>query len=97
MKNKIFSDGRMAYKKNEKTLGADIDRKLVDEFLTQSQKSGFTKKRVLAAAIRHWIEIPLEMQARLLRDGPDRISFDDLVSQIVDEKIQKALKKKAAK
>jgi hypothetical protein len=85
----------MAYNKGEKTLGADIDRTIVDEFLSQASSRGFTKKRVLAAAIRHWIELPLEVQASLLRDDGDRISFNDLVSQIVDEKIQKTLQKKS--
>ena len=84
----------MVQKKNEKLLSADIDRKLVNEFLTQASKSGFTKKRVLAAAIKHWIELPLEVQARLLHEDSDSNSFDDLVRRIADEQIQKALKNK---
>ena len=87
----------MVQKKNEKLLSADIDSKLVDKFLTQASKSGFTKKRVLAAAIKHWIELPLEIQAQLLNEDTDRNSFNDLVRQIADEQIQKALKNKTTK
>ena len=53
--------------KNEKLLSADIDRKIVDEFLSQASKRGFTKKRVLAAAVKLWTNVPLEIQAKLLR------------------------------
>jgi hypothetical protein len=73
----------MAYKKSEKTLGADIDRKVVDNFLTQASQRGFTKKRVLAAAIRLWTNLPLETQAKLLDQFLNDKSFIKLVRQIV--------------
>ena len=84
-------------KKNEKLLSADVDRKIVDNFLSQASKRGFTKKRVLAAAVELWTKLPLEIQARLLDQSLDSGSFTDLVRQIADEQIQKALKKKSAK
>lgn len=85
----------MVRAKSEKLLSADIDRKIVDEFLTQASKRGFTKKRVLAAAIRLWTNLPLEIQAQLLDQTLEDESFIHLVRQIADEQIQKALQKKS--
>ena len=85
----------MVRAKNEKLLSADIDRKVVDNFLTQASKRGFTKKRVLAAAVKLWIELPLEVQAKLLDQSIDGKSFVSLVRQITDEQIKKSLKKKS--
>ena len=73
----------MAYKKNEKTLGADIDHRIVDDFLSQAKKRGFTKKRVLASAVKLWTNLPLEIQAKLLDQSLDDKSFIELVRQIL--------------
>lgn len=80
----------MPQKKNEKLLSADVDRRIVDKFLTQASKRGFTKKRVLAAAAKLWTELPLEIQAKLLDQTLDDKSFVQLVRQIADEQIKKA-------
>ena len=87
----------MVRSKSEKLLSADIDRKVVDNFLTQASQRGFTKKRVLAAAVELWTKLPLEIQAKLLNQTTDNDTFTELVRQIADEQIQKALKKKTAK
>lgn len=87
----------MVQKKSEKLLSADIDRTIVDAFLSQASQRGFTKKRVLAAAVELWTSLPLEIQAKLLDQSLDSGSFTELVRQIADEQIQKALKKRAAK
>jgi hypothetical protein len=87
----------MVQKKNEKLLSADVDRKVVDNFLSQASKRGFTKKRVLAAAVELWTKLPLEIQAKLLDQSLDSGSFTELVRQIADEQIHKALKKKPGK
>ena len=84
----------MVQKKNEKLLSADIDRRIVDKFLSQASKRGFTKKRVLAAAVKLWTELPLEIQAKLLDQSLDSESFVKMVRQIADEQIKMALKKK---
>ena len=84
----------MVQKKNEKLLSADINRKIVDNFLSQASKRGFTKKRVLAAAVKLWTELPLEIQAKLLNRSLDGKSFISLIRQIADEQIKKSLKKK---
>lgn len=86
----------MVRAKNEKLLSADMDRKIVDEFLSQASTRGFTKKRVLAAAVKLWTHLPLDIQAKLLDQSLNEDSFIDLVRQITDEQIQKALKKKNA-
>jgi hypothetical protein len=80
--------------RNEKLLSADIDSKMVDKFLTQASERGFTKKRVLAAAIKLWTELPLEVQARLLSKDTAIDSFSDLVRHIVDEQVKKAAAEK---
>ena len=85
----------MVRSENEKLLSADMDRKLVDDFLSQASQRGFTKKRVLAAAVKLWIQLPREVQATLLDQSLDEDSFIDLVRQIADEQIQKALKKQS--
>ena len=84
----------MVRSKNEKLLSADIDRKIVDNFLTQASKRGFTKKRVLAAAVKLWSELPLEIQAKLLDQSLDSGSFVEMVRHIANEQIKKSLKKK---
>ena len=66
-------------------------------FQIEASKSGFTKKRIFAAAIKHWVELPLKAQIKLLCNEPESKPFDDIVREIVDEQIQKALKKKTAK
>ena len=73
----------MVQKKNEKLLSADIDRKVVDAFLSQASQRGFTKKRVLASAVKLWTNLPLEIQAKLLDQSLDDKSFIKLVRQIV--------------
>ena len=82
----------MPLKKNEKLLSADVNCEIVDKFLNQASKRGFTKKRVLAAAAKLWTEIPLELQAQLLSEDVVKSSFTELVRQIVDEQIEKAEK-----
>ena len=84
----------MVQKKNEKLLSADIDHKIVDNFLSQASKRGFTKKRVLASAVRLWTELPLGIQAKLLDQSLDSGSFVEMVRQIADEQVKKSLKKK---
>jgi hypothetical protein len=81
----------MVQKKNEKLLSADIDCKIVDKFLSQASERGFTKKRALAAAVKLWTELPLEMQARLLSKDTNIDSFTELVRQVVDERIKKVV------
>ena len=83
----------MVQKKNEKLLSADVDRKIVDKFLKQASERGFTKKRVVAASAKLWIELPLEVQAKLLNQSLDGKAFVELVRQIADEQIKKAQKK----
>lgn len=84
----------MVQKKSEKLLSADINHKVVDNFLSQASKRGFTKKRVLAAAVKLWTELPLGIQAKLLDQSLDSGSFAEMVRHIADEQIKKSRKKK---
>jgi len=79
----------MDEKKTEKLLSADIDSDLADNFLSQADERGYRKKRALAAAIKLWIELPTEIQARLLDLSLDGSSFIELVRKIADEQIAK--------
>jgi hypothetical protein len=63
----------MGQKENERLLSADMDHQIVAEFLNQASDRGFTKKRALAAAVKLWIRLPLEMQARLLSQDQERL------------------------
>jgi len=80
----------MVRAENEKLLSADIDCHIVDKFLSQASDRGFTKKRVLAAAVKLWTELPLEVQARLLGKNTPDDAFADLVRRIDDGQIKKA-------
>jgi hypothetical protein len=77
----------MVQKEGEKLLSADIDCKTVDKFLSQASQRGFTKKRVLAAAVKLWTELPLEAQARLLSKDTDVYSFAELICQVIREQM----------
>ena len=87
----------MAYKKNEKTMGADIPIKLFEAFNKQRTERGQVKKEAVRAMVQMWLQLPQEVQARLLNQTTDSDTFTDLVRQIADEQIQKALQKKTAK
>lgn len=78
----------VAQQKNEKMLSADVDSALVDLFLEQADERGYKKKRALAAAAKLWVELPQEVQARLIDQSLDTNSFVELVQKIVDERIE---------
>jgi hypothetical protein len=77
----------MDEKKFEKLLSAHVDAELCDRFLQQASTRSIVKKRALAAAINLWIELPPEIQARLLDRSTKGSAFVELVNQIVDERI----------
>ena len=86
----------MAYKDNERTLAADIPVKLFEEFNSQRKKRCQVKKEAVRAMVKLWVQLPEEVQAKLLNQSLDGKSFISLVSHIADERIKKALKKKTA-
>lgn len=87
----------MAYKKNEKTLGADIPRKLFEAFNKQRTERGQVKKEAVRAMVQLWLQLPQEVQGRLINQTTDSDTITDLAHQIANNQIQKALKKKTAK
>ena len=87
----------MAYKKNERTLTSDIPIKLFEAFNKQRTERAQVKKEAVRAMVQLWIQIPQEIQAKLLNQTTDSGTFAELVRQIANEEIQKALKKKTAK
>jgi hypothetical protein len=78
----------MGQKENERLLSADMDHKIVGRFLKQAKDRGFTKKRALAAAVKLWMELSLENQARLLSQDVDPDSLPTLFDTI-DEQSKK--------
>jgi len=78
----------MAYKKDEKTLAADIKISLLAEFEKQWKGRGQIQKRAVAAALRLWISLPEDLQAKLISQELGEDDFLSLVRQIVDERIQ---------
>ena len=78
----------MAYKKNEKTLAADIKIPLADAFEKQWKARGQIQKRAVAAALRLWITLPEDLQAKLISRELDGNDFLSLVREIVEEHIQ---------
>lgn len=81
----------MAYKDIEQTLTADIPTKLFEEFNAQRKTRGQVKKEAIRAMVKLWIQLPEEFQAKLLSQSISADSFTDLVRQIVDEQIKKAI------
>jgi hypothetical protein len=84
----------MAYKDNERTLGADIPVDLFDEFNDQCKRLGQIKKEAVRAMVKLWVQLPDEIQAKLINQSLDTDSFVELVSHIANKQIKKALKKK---
>jgi hypothetical protein len=82
---KIFD---MAYKKDEITLAADVPIALFDEFNEQRTKRNQVKKGAVASAIKLWISLPEEIQARLLNQSLTETAFIELLNEIVDERIE---------
>ena len=78
-------------------MGADIPIKLFEAFNKQRTERGQVKKEAVRAMVQMWLQLPQEVQARLLNQTTDSDTFTDLVRQIADEQIQKALQKKTAK
>jgi len=78
----------MGYKKNEKTLAADVEISLLNDFQKQWKARGQIQKRAVAAVLRLWISLPEDLQARLISQESGENDFLSLVRDIVDERIQ---------
>ena len=82
----------MAILPGEKMLGAHVKEKLADDFSQQADERGYKVKRTLTAAARLWLELPPEIQARLLDKKLSGSAFIAIVRQIADEQIEKGRK-----
>ena len=78
----------MAYKKDEKTLAADVKISLFDAFEKQWKARGQVQKRAVEAALHMWISLPEDLQARLISRELGENDFLSLVRKIVDEHIK---------
>ena len=75
--------------KNCETLSVDINPQIFAEFQSQWKTRGQVRNRAVQAALKLWIELPVEIQARLIDQKLDGLSFIELVQEIVDERIAK--------
>lgn len=94
----------MAYKKNERTLAADIKTSLLRSFEKQWKTRGQVQKRAVAAALRLWISLPEDLQARLISQELDQNDFLSLVrqtikkyNQLYQQELPESTRKKPAK
>lgn len=78
----------MAYKDDRETLSADIDKALHEQFQTQWKSRRQQKNGAVEAAIQLWIDLPLEVQAKLLAKETDANSLVRLVQEILDQRIE---------
>ena len=78
----------MAYRKDKKTLAADVKISLLNVFEKQWKARGQIQKRAVEAALRLWISLHQDLQARLISQELGENDFLNLVRQIVDEHIQ---------
>jgi hypothetical protein len=85
------------YSEEGVNLASKVPQVVADKFRKQAQERGQKVKTNLAAAAKLWIQLSEEAQAKLLNQTTDSGSFTELVRQIADEQIHKALKKKNSK
>lgn len=78
----------MPKQKPESQLIAHVEVELADAFRAQIDKRGHIQKRAMAAAIRLWVDLPVEVQAKLVSESLDSPSLVALVQQIVDDTIE---------
>jgi len=78
----------MAYKDNRETLSADIDKTVYEKFQTQWKARRQQKNGAAEAAIRLWVDLPLEVQGRLLAADLDANGLVELVQEILDHRIE---------
>jgi hypothetical protein len=69
-------------------LAADIKVSLLNSFEKQWRSRGQVQKRAIAAALRLWISLPEDLQAKLISQELRQNDFLSLVRQIVDERIE---------
>ncbi len=88
----------MAKKKKYSEAGANLASKVPTEiaeaFRNQVQERGQKVKTNLAAAAKLWIQLPEDVQAKLLNQSLDGNAFVELVRKVADEQITKAQKGK---
>jgi hypothetical protein len=78
----------MAYKEDEKTLAADIKISLLEKFEKQWKARGQVQKRAVAAALRFWMSLPEDLQAKLISEELGEDDFLSLITQIIDDRIR---------
>ncbi|MCK4959196.1 MAG: hypothetical protein KAT00_07340 [Planctomycetes bacterium] len=72
----------------QRNLSGMVDEPLFERFTEQADARGVKVKRAVAAAAKLWVELPPEIQARLLNQSLDESAFIGLVRQIVDDRIE---------
>lgn len=84
MDAKIFSENQ---KYATLHLGAEVRADIADLFRRQCEQRHQLKHGALTAAIKLWVQLPSEIQARLLDQSLDNGGLVELVNKIVDERL----------
>lgn len=72
--------------------GAELPVEIVEIFRRQCESRHQQKFGALAAAVKLWTELRVEIQARLLDQSLNGSAFIELVQQIVDERMLEGYK-----
>ena len=75
--------------KSSETLSVDIDPEIFAQLQSQWKARGQIRNRAVQAAVKLWVGLPVDLQARLIDQSLDADNFIELVQQIVDERIEK--------
>lgn len=79
----------MAYKETERTLAADLPEEICVRFEQQRKERGQVKKASILAAIKLWLDLPLDLQGRLLDESMSGDAFLQTVEEIVLDCVKK--------
>lgn len=70
---------------------AQVSDEFRDIFQSQLKERGQKQKDVLIASIRIWMDLPLEVQAKLIDQSTDESYLNTIVENIVDKKLSEKL------
>jgi len=76
----------MAKTPGEIMLGAELPDALVAKFKRQAEEADSKKKRSLRAAVRLWVDLPLDVQVRLANKSQTDENFLDLFVRLLQER-----------
>lgn len=76
------------YEEEGANLGGKVPLDLKNKWIAQAKERGQVSKKNLAAAVKLWLELPEDIQARLLNQSLDTSAFEAMVEQVIDRKLE---------